>query len=188
MACNEAVSLAAILISLEFVGRSYQSRQNRDEYSKDTTFDDYKNHCYIIFFLISIFATVIYVSVLKSVALPKSLEWYIPILYLFDSVGAIGLGCSLFYENKVGVFASMLVLTNFFLLHILHTLFAKKGGGLVSDLHSAYLFLCWSTIITLLLHILFCAMLMNYVTNRAGYHLCLDYISTKKLSFHAFNM
>ena len=136
MACDEAVTFAAALISLEFGCRWYQSRHDRDEYFGDTAFDDYKNHCYVTFFLISVCSTIFYVRVLNSIALPQSLEWYIPILYLFDSAGAIGLGYSLFYENRNGVLVSMMVLTNFFLLHILHTLFSKRRGGLVSVLHA----------------------------------------------------
>ena len=136
MGCDEAVTLAAVLISLEFGCRWYQSRHDRDGYFEGTAFDDYKNHCYVAFFLISLCSTTLYVGVLNSVALPKSLEWYIPILYLFDSAGAIGLGFSLFYESRNGLLASMVVLTNFFLLHVLHLLFAKRGGGLVSVLHA----------------------------------------------------
>ena len=135
MACDEAVTLAAVLISLEFGCRWYQSRHDRDGYFEGTAFDDYKNHCYVAFFLISLCSTTLYVGVLNSVALPKSLEWYIPILYLFDSAGAIGLGFSLFYESRNGLLVSMMFLTNFFLLYVLHTLLTKKGGGLVSVLH-----------------------------------------------------
>lgn len=132
MACDEAVIAAAVLIFIEFVSRWHQSRNNPDKYFKDTAFDDFRDDCYVVFFMISICSTVFYVRVLKNMSPPKSLEWYIPLLYLFDSVGAIGLGYSLFYENRNGVLVSMTVLTNFFLLHILHTLFAKKGGSLVS--------------------------------------------------------
>jgi hypothetical protein len=132
MACDEAVHLAGILIFAEFALRWHKFRGDGDEYFKDAVFDDFKNHCYVIFFIISICSTVFYVKGLNSVSLPRWFKPYIPLLYFFDSAAAIGLGTSLFYENKVGVLLSMTVLTNFFLLHILHTLFSKKGGNLVS--------------------------------------------------------
>jgi hypothetical protein len=132
MACDEAVHLAGILIFAEFASRWHKFQGDHDQYFKDTVFDDFKNHCYIIFFIISVCSTVLYVKGLNSVSLPKWFKPYIPLLYFFDSAAAVGLGTSLFYENKVGVLLSMTVLTNFFLLHILHTLFSKKGGNLVS--------------------------------------------------------
>lgn len=132
MACDEAVHLAGIFIFVEFASRWHKFRGDKDQYFKDTVFDDFKNHCYIIFFIISICSTILYVKGLNSVSLPKWFKPYIPLLYFFDSAAAVGLGISLFHENKVGVLLSMTVLTNFFLLHILHTLFSKKGGNLVS--------------------------------------------------------
>lgn len=135
MACDEAVHLAALLIFAEFAFRWYQVRGDEDQYFKDTTFDDFKSHCYVIFFIISICSTLLYVKGLHSVSLPNCLKPYIPLLYFFDSAAAVGLGVSLFYEEKVGLLLSMIVLTNFFLLHILHTLFSKKGGNLVSYHH-----------------------------------------------------
>ena len=131
MACDEAVHAAAILIFAEFVFLWIHSRHDNDLYFKDTIFDDFKNHTYIVFFVISMCSTLFYVKPLKSVSIPVFFEPYVPYLYLCDSVAAVGLGVSLCYENRRGVLASMVVLTNFFLLHILHTLFSKKGGNLV---------------------------------------------------------
>ena len=131
MACDEAVYVAAILILFECIYRWYHFPDNDSDYLKDASFANFKNHMYIIYFLISMSSTVLYVKGSQSAEFPKFLEKFIPLLYLFDSGAAIGLGCSIFYENRVGVVASMIVLTNFFLLHILHTLFSKKGGDLV---------------------------------------------------------
>ena len=131
MACDEAVHAAAILILAEMIGRWCHSQHDNDYYFKDTTFDDFKSHTYIVFFVISMCSTLFYVKPLKSVSIPDLFEPYVPYLYLCDSVAAVGLGVSLCYENRGGVLASMVVLTNFFLLHILHTLFSKKGGSLV---------------------------------------------------------
>ena len=132
MACDEAVHAAAVLIFAEFIHRWYHSRRDNDLYFKDTTFDDFKDHTYIIFFVISMCSTIFYVKPLNSVSIPVLFEPYVPYLYLCDSLAAVGLGISLCYENRTGMLASMVVLTNFFLLHILHTLFSKKGGSLVS--------------------------------------------------------
>ena len=131
MACDEAVHAAAILILAELIDRWYRSRHDSDHYFKDTSFDDFKNHTYITFFVVSMCSTLFYVKPLNSVSIPVFFEPYVPYLYLCDSVAAVGLGVSLCYQNRRGVLASMVVLTNFFLLHILHTLFSKKGGSLV---------------------------------------------------------
>lgn len=133
MACDEAVIIAAILIFLEFIYRWYNVEDSTaDTYIKDIIYNDFKNHIYVVFYIISICSTVLYVKGLKSPSIPRFLEPYIPLLYLFDSVSAIGLGISLYYEIRILMIVSMIFLTNFFLLHILHTLFSKKGGELVS--------------------------------------------------------
>jgi hypothetical protein len=132
MACDESVYAAGVLISLEFLYRWRNYDDSNDFHISDATFSDFKNHIYIIFYLISISSTILYVKGTKDVSFPKFIEPFVPLLYLFDSAGAIGLGLSLFYENRNGLLTSMVVLTNFFLLHILHTLFSKKGGSLVS--------------------------------------------------------
>ena len=134
MACDEAVYLAAMLILFECIHRWYHFPDDDSNYLKDANFANFKNHMYIIYFLISMSSTVFYVKGLQSTQFPKFLEKFIPLLYLFDSGAAIGLGCSLLFENRIGIVASMVVLTNFFLLHILHTLFSKKGGDLVCGL------------------------------------------------------
>ena len=136
MGCDEAVYAAATIIFFEVLHRWYNSSSDDGRYLKDESFDNFKNDVYIIFYIISMCSTIIYVRGLRSPSLPKLFEKFIPLLYLFDSVGAIGLGLSLFYEYRFGVILSMVVLTNFFLLHILHTLFSKKGGDLVSNSYS----------------------------------------------------
>ena len=138
MACDEAVYVAAILILLECIHRWYSLLDSDSDYLKDASFSNFKNHIYVVFFLISMCSTILYVKGLESMSIPKFFEKFIPLLYLFDSVAAIGLGISLFFENRSGVIISMIVLTNFFLLHILHTLFSKKGGNLVRNFPHAF--------------------------------------------------
>jgi hypothetical protein len=135
MACDEAVYLAVVVISLEFTYRWYNSIDNLDLYLEQQSFDVFKNHIYVIFYILSICSTLVYVKGLNKIPLPTKIEPYVPLLYLFDSIAAIGLGISLYYENRDGLLISMVVLTNFFLLHILHTLFSKKGGTLVSKIN-----------------------------------------------------
>ena len=133
MACDEAVYAAALLIFSEFLHRWHTSPDTDDYLLKDAAFEDFKNHIFIVFFLVSMCSTLFYVKGLSNRSLPRFLEKYIPLLYLFDSAAAIGLGISLYNEHRTGVLVSMVVLTNFFLLHILHTLFSKKGGDLVGE-------------------------------------------------------
>jgi hypothetical protein len=139
MACDEAVYLAVLVISLELTYRWYNSIDNLDLYLEQQSFDVFKNHIYVIFYILSICSTLIYVKGLNKIPLPMKIEPYVPLLYLFDSIAAIGLGISLYYENRNDLLISMVVLTNFFLLHILHTLFSKKGGTLVSKINYVYI-------------------------------------------------
>lgn len=50
----------------------------------------------------------------------------IPLMYAFDSVAVCLLGYSIYYQSRAGLVASMLVLTNVFLLHVLHHIFSGK--------------------------------------------------------------
>ena len=133
--CDEAVYLAAAINIAEFFHRIRQSDGTLgNSYLREASFADFAMHIYIIFFLISICSTVLYVSGLHSPKLPSQLEPYIPLLYLYDSIAAIGLGCSLYYEHRIGMVLSMFVLVNFFLLHILHSIFSMKNHHLLDEL------------------------------------------------------
>ena len=133
--CDEAVYIAAAINVAEFANRLFHSDGTLDtSYLRDTTFSDFKNHIFILFYVFSICSTVFYVSGLKSPKFSPKLESYIPLLYLYDSAAAIGLGYSLYYEHRYGVVISMVVLTNFFMLHILHSIFSTKSAYLLDEL------------------------------------------------------
>ena len=132
MGCDEAVYLAFAVVIFEFWYRLNCDKSRNIIYLKDIEFQYYIIEIYVIFYVLSICSTILYVSALKCPSLPRRFEPYIPMLYTTDSVAAICLGYSLLYENKIGVVLSMIVLTNFFLLHILHNIFSKKPGSLVS--------------------------------------------------------
>jgi hypothetical protein len=133
MGCNEAVYIAAVLSVLEFISvLRHEDETSWNSYLRDARFVDFRTHIYVVFYFLSICSTILYVEGLKSPKFNPVLEPYIPFLYIYDSLAAVGLGYSLYYEDRQMMVISMIVLTNFFLLHILHTIFSKKGGSLVS--------------------------------------------------------
>jgi len=132
--CDEAVYLALAAIVAEFTLRLHESDGTLAHgFLKDASFADFKNHVYVLFFVFSVCSTVFYVRGLQSPRLPLWLAPYIPYLYMFDSVAAVGLGISLHYEHRVGTVVSMVVLTNFFMLHILHSIFSAKKAHHLHD-------------------------------------------------------
>jgi hypothetical protein len=132
--CDEAVYLALAAIVAEFTFRLHEGDGTLAHgFLKDASFADFKNHVYVLFFVFSVCSTVFYVRGLQSPRLPLWLAPYIPYLYMFDSAAAVGLGISLHYEHRVGTVVSMVVLTNFFMLHILHSIFSAKKAHHLHD-------------------------------------------------------
>lgn len=65
----------------------------------------------------------------------KMVKDSIPLMYAFDSVAVCLLGYSIYYQSRPGLVASMLVLTNVFLLHVLHHVFSgKHSRGIWHDI------------------------------------------------------
>ncbi len=132
MACNEAVYLAGILISLEcFV------RWNSDIFPNDP-FQEFFSNVNLVFFAITSLTCLLTVYNVAGTQLLQSdsIQKYSAYLYMLDSVAAIGLGWSLCNRNKIGLLISLLLLTNFFMLHVVNRMFVtKKPTGLVSALH-----------------------------------------------------
>ena len=136
MACDEAVYLALAICIAEYYYRCYVKVDSPiNVYANHgITFEDYKCKVFVAFFIIALSSTFFYVEGLKSPSVSTAIKAYVPVLYLFDSAAAIGLGYSLTIKSETGMFISMVVLMNFFLLHILHTIFnAKKAVTLVSS-------------------------------------------------------
>ena len=131
MACNEAIYLACAVIFLESMER-YRSSY---EIAIDDSFNYWKGKIFVLFCVGSIISTIAYAKYpnVSAVCKNPNVQEYLPFIYMFDSLGGILLGYSIYYKNIVLMNVSMLILTNFFMLHVLHAVFAKKKPhGLVS--------------------------------------------------------
>jgi hypothetical protein len=129
MACNEAVYLAGVLITVEYI-----ARWNNEIVHVDF-FQVMSLKVHLIFFLVtSLTCTLTALNVAGTQFLNSDLvQKYSAYLYMLDSVAAIGLGWSLCSRNLIGLLTSMLLLTNFFMLHVVNRMFvAKKPSGVVS--------------------------------------------------------
>lgn len=123
MGCDEATYLAAAIIFAETYNRTFQNGPFAWDFSAS------KDLIFASFFVLSMLSTVLFVwrfhawSVFKD----KTVQQCLPFLYMIDSVGALCLGYSLYYESPLGVVVAMTLLTNFLMLHILHGVFSGKG-------------------------------------------------------------
>lgn len=131
MGFDEATYLAAALISIEALVRlrwvvSGNDVGNAYYYNP---FAVQASTVFVVFFAISMLSTALFVwrchkwSIFKS----PSVQQFLPFLYMIDSLGALILGYNLYHENITGVMVAMTLLTNFFMLHILHGVFSGKG-------------------------------------------------------------
>lgn len=131
MGFDEATYLAAALISVEALIRfgwvtSNNSFNSAYYYSP---FAIEASTVFVVFFAVSMLSTALFVwrchkwSIFKN----PTVQQFLPFLYMIDSLGALILGYNLYYENITGVVVAMTLLTNFFMLHILHGVFSGKG-------------------------------------------------------------
>lgn len=131
MGFDEATYLAACLILVEAIVRLQwiTSANQADSVHYYSPFAIQTSMVFVFFFVLSVISTALFVwrfhkwSIFKN----QTVQQCLPFLYMIDSVGALVLGCSLYYENIRGVIFAMVLLTNFFMLHILHGVFSGKG-------------------------------------------------------------
>ena len=123
MGCDEATYIAATIIIAEVVHRAAYGGPFVWDFPAS------KNIVFVSFFVLSMLSTVLFVWRFHSWSIFKnrSVQQFLPFLYMIDSIGALYLGHSLYYEHTTGVVISMTLLTNFLMLHILHGVFSGKG-------------------------------------------------------------
>ena len=126
MGCDEATYLAAALIFVEYSIR-FSSCCTTDVIAVDA-FPSTKDVIFIVFFILSMSSTMAFVLFLHKWSIFKNatVQQCLPFLYMIDSIGATCLGYSLYTDNNFGVTVSMLLLTNFLMLHVLHGVFSGK--------------------------------------------------------------
>ena len=131
MGFDEATYLAALLIGVESVVRFVWviSSNSTDSPYHYSPFAMKASLVFAIFFALSMVSTALYVLRFHKWPIFKNptVQQYLPFLYMVDSVGALILGYNLYYECIEGVVLAMIILTNFFMLHILHGVFSGKG-------------------------------------------------------------
>jgi len=161
MGFDEATYLAAILVLIETVVRVQwvASGNQVDSSHYYSPFAIQASLVFIVFFALSIISTALFVWRFHKWTIFKNqmVQQCLPFLYMIDSVGALILGYNLYYENIGGVIFAMILLTNFFMLHILHGVFSGKGHNDMVRFKtylSLYRYFCMSK--TSLLLFLFC--------------------------------
>lgn len=133
MACDEAVYLAIFVIIFEGFIRSDGRFLQYNELDAEIWW--IKGKLFLLFHVIAILSTVLYVKGLHWMSLLEHpfVRTLVPYLYLTDSFGALVLGYGLYYGNSCILFFGLLILTNLFLVHIMHGIFAMhKPTNLVS--------------------------------------------------------
>lgn len=146
MGFDEATYLAAALISVEALIRIKWviSDNSVDSAYFYSPFAIEASTVFIVFFAVSMLSTALFVWRCHKWTIFKNptVQQFLPFLYMIDSLGALILGYNLYYENISGVVMAMTLLTNFFMLHILHGVFSGKGhnhmvrlSSLVGTLH-----------------------------------------------------
>lgn len=133
MACDEAVYLAIALIIFEGFVRSDGRFLQYNELDMEIWW--LKGKIFLIFHVLAMLSTALYVKGLHIMSLFEYplVRALLPYLYLSDSFGALVLGYGLYYGNIWILSLGLLILTNLFLVHIMHGIFAvHKPSDLVS--------------------------------------------------------
>lgn len=141
MACEESVYLALILLIIESLHRHNLYNSNlwfegyEDQYT--LTFFQWKGPIFLGFFFASLAFSFLFVLYFQKASIWSSptIQSYLPYMYMFDPIGAILIGYGQLRSDFLIFLAGLFVLTNFFMLHVLQRIFAKKKPvGLVSSL------------------------------------------------------
>lgn len=148
MACPESTYVAVILLLLEgwfrWVNSSFFLEAGLHHY--EPAYYHMKGPIFLSFFLACLLFSIIFVLYLYDCAIFKlpCTQKFLPYLYMFDSLGALLLGYSLYYNDAPTLYVSLTILTNFLMINVLSKVFAKKKPeGLVSSssIHSLSLLL-----------------------------------------------
>lgn len=145
MACEESVYLATVLLFLEASYRYYRFRFNEDFVSDNTHFtNDFfilKGKAFFFFFAGSVFFSYFYLRYWQNwkVWSTPFVRSALPYLYMFDPLAAILIGYGQYYNHQVSFLLGLIILTNFFLIHVIQRIFAKKKPiGMVSRCSSLF--------------------------------------------------
>lgn len=136
MGCDEAVYLTAFLILIESIVRFHWATFFLEDSSElSPQLWRMKGPIFAIFYLVSLVATTghVYGFFFKFITDNARLRNLLPYLYVTDSFGALVLGYGLYCNNIWWFLGGLLVLVNFFLIHIMHSIFSmEKPSNLVS--------------------------------------------------------
>lgn len=132
MACEESVYLALILLIIESLYRHNLYNSNlwfegyEDQYT--LTFFQWKGPIFLGFFFASLAFSFLFVLYFQKASIWSSpiIQSYLPYMYMFDPIGAILIGYGQLRNDFLIFLAGLFVLTNFFMLHVLQRIFAKK--------------------------------------------------------------
>jgi hypothetical protein len=140
MGCDETTIIALFFVAIEAWVR--KDSQFERYHGFDDSFWRWKGPCFFLFYILSVFSTICnyYGFHLNSILNHPQVRSNLPYLYLTDSVGALILGYSLYYSHFPSFIFSLIILTNFFLVHIMHSIFAmEKPVSLVRTIKIFYI-------------------------------------------------
>eukprot|EP01031_Cornospumella_fuschlensis_P030026 gene30026-36264_t len=130
MACPEATYAALLLLVLEGWWRCTNPSTFREIALQHYTPEYYafKGPAFTYFSLACLIFSMIFVLYLYDWAIFKlpCTQNFLPYLYMFDSLGAVILGYSLYFSDASALYVSLAILTNFLMINVLSKVFAKK--------------------------------------------------------------
>lgn len=137
MACPESTYAALLLLLLEGWFRWVNPASFQDIALRhfEPEYYSMKGPIFMSFSVACLLFSMIFVLYLYDCAIFKlpCTQNFLPYLYMFDSLGAVLLGYSLYFSDTPTLYVSLTILTNFLMINALSKVFAmKKPHGLVS--------------------------------------------------------